>query len=502
MKDLRKILSFLLAAVMLMSLLVTAYAAGSGESGTYSITIENGDTGHRYEAYQILTGIVHIEANGQSGQKTLTDVQWGKNARSSGAVSEADLEQIGAGNASAYVNFDSEPVAECDAPESGKYVIGGLVPGYYLVRDNKDTLDGTYDAHTAFILEVVEDSVVSPKSVKPTVDKQVWDETADAETGHSDGWGETADHAINESFRFKLIATLPADENFEYYSEYTIVFTDIMSDGITFEAIESVTVGGVTLREGQYSCTALENQAGGSWTLTIGDLKEVSGIDLSAGVVVEVVYRAHLNENAKIENDVENKNTVYLEYSNNPNAGGEGDLGKTVEDHVWVFTYKVDNTKVDENSAPLAEAGFRLYTDEACTQEVALIYDENLMAYRPVAAAEEGEEMFSAEDGRFNMVGLDHGTYYLKETSVPAGYNACDDVKIVISATHSEDASGTSASVVIRNTSNTANTIINKSGVELPETGGTGTTFMYIAGGILVFVAVVLLVTKKKMKTT
>ena len=63
-------------------------------------------------------------------------------------------------------------------------------------------LAGKDDAYTTFIVMVVDDVTVTRKAAKPTVDKQVLDETADAEAGAEDGWGETADHAINESFQF------------------------------------------------------------------------------------------------------------------------------------------------------------------------------------------------------------------------------------------------------------------------------------------------------------
>lgn len=499
MKNIKKIFSFLLVMMVITSLSMTVFATDAPVQ-THTITINNSTAGHTYEAYQILTGTPQTV----NDEKILINVQWGANAINTGDVSTEAMTEITDGGAKKYVNFESTPIASTSTVSDGKYVISDLASGYYLVRDKKDSLSGADDAYTAFILEVVEDAEVSPKSAKPTVDKMVWDETADAETGHSGGWGETADHAINESFQFKLIATLPADEDFNFYDKYTIVFTDTMSDGITFDSIESVKVGRTTVAEGdaegQYDCNATAGQAGGEWTLTISNLNAIEGVDLTDGTVVEVIYNAHLNENAKIDSDLENKNTVYLTFSNNPNEDSENELGQTVEDHVWVFTYQVSNTKTDENQNPLAGAGFTLYTDEDCKNEFKLIYDEKLMAYRPVANEETGEEMFSAEDGKFNIVGLDHGTYYLKETTVPDGYNPCDNVEIVITATHSEDADGTTATVTIDENSNTTNQVINKSGLELPETGGIGTTFMYIIGGALVFVAVVILITKLKMK--
>lgn len=106
------------------------------------------------------------------------------------------------------------------------------------------------------------------------------------------------------------------------------------------------------------------------------------------------------------------------------------------------------------------------------------------------------EMMISGQDGQFNVKGLDAGTYYLKETNPPAGYSACADKKIVISATHTE------YNVNLSGESNLNNKIINKKagGITLPSTGGIGTTIFYVVGGGLMVAAIVLLVTKKRME--
>ena len=44
--------------------------------------------------------------------------------------------------------------------------------------------------------------------------------------------------------------------------------------------------------------------------------------------------------------------------------------------------------------------------------------------------------------------------------------------------------------------------IENKSGTELPSTGGIGTTIFYVLGSILVIGAVVLLIARKRMSHT
>mgnify|MGYP002664756104 CR=1 FL=1 len=104
--------------------------------------------------------------------------------------------------------------------------------------------------------------------------------------------------------------------------------------------------------------------------------------------------------------------------------------------------------------------------------------------------------MISGKDGQVNVKGLDAGTYYLKETNPPAGYSACPDKEIVISATH--DVYNVSLA------GNLSNKIINKKagGITLPSTGGIGTTIFYIVGSLLAVGAVILLVTKKRMGKT
>lgn len=508
MKRMKKLASLLLAMVMVLSMTITAFA----DETTYSITINNSAEGHTYEAYQIFTGDL-------SGT-TLSNIVWGSGVSEAGqtvlgdAAEKAETLKTEA-DAKAFAKevapYLTTATGSASTVTDGKYVISKLDAGYYLVKDKDSSLTDKDDAYTSYILKVAGDTTVSPKSAKPTVDKQVHDETADAEAGATDGWGESADHAINESFQFKLIANLPADTDFSAYETYKVVFTDTMSNGVTFESIASVTVDGVTLTVDQYTATATAGQAGDSWTLTINNIKSIESVNLIDGADIVVIYNAHLNENAQVNHEsgtTTNQNKVYLQYSNNPNASGEGDneLGKTPEDIVWVFTYEVDNTKVDAtnsiNKTPLAGAGFRLY-DSTGTTEIGLIYDSTISAYRPVKSGETAVEMTSADStGVFNIKGLDAGTYVLKETTVPSGYNKCADTTVVIKATHAEEASGASAITTLSSDSNVTNTIENKQGSTLPETGGMGTTIFYVIGAILVIGAGVVLITRKRMSAS
>lgn len=285
-----------------------------------------------------------------------------------------------------------------------------------------------------------------------------------------------------------------------------------MSAGVTFDSIASVTVAGNPVTAYTETATGAADKAGLSWELTMDDVKPLVPSGTTWGedeIVVEVVYNAHLNENAivstaDVTDGVVNNNKVYLEYSNNPDSTGTGTnkTGQTPEDYVWAFTYGVDNTKYKNEALAgneLQDAGFRLY-DAAGTNEIGLIYDDTVSAYRPIKSGETAVEMKSAADGKFNIIGLDAGTYTLRETSTPTGYNTCADVKIVIAAAHNESASGTAANLALTGSQNMDNDIVNKEGSTLPSTGGIGTTIFYGLGGILVLGSGVALVTKKKMK--
>lgn len=549
-KRARRAAAFAAAVVMAACAAVPMSSSFSASAeDTYSIIINNDNANHTYEAYQIFKGSL-------GAGDVLGNIEWGDNVNTAEvgfldkiqAIKDKDgktpfsgldtasaiAAKLGENNTDATLaaNFaqvigsyltgtakatQNIQITDSDADGKQEYVLDvtNAGAGYYLIKDKDTTQTGKNDSYTTFIMRVLGKSTAAPKSAQPTVDKQVLDEVDDAEARHTNGWGESADHAINESFKFKLTATLDADMNYGAYETYKLVFNDVMSKGVTFDSIESVKIGDVVIpansaenRDG-YACSATAGLKGNGtdvWTLTIADLKKYQA-DLTTGAVVEVIYNAHLNEEAVVSNangtnlgvNATNNNSVYLDYSNNPNVSGGGTLGQTPKDYVWVFTYKVDNKKVDQEGNVLADAGFKLY-DSTGKTEIGLIYDAALTAYRPIKGDEVAVEMKSAATtGAFNIVGLDAGTYVLKETSTPAGYNTCEPITVEISATHKENAGGDGVNLELTQ-SHTNNTIINQKGSSLPSTGGIGTTMFYVGGGVLVAGAGVLLITKKRAK--
>ena len=99
-------------------------------------------------------------------------------------------------------------------------------------------------------------------------------------------------------------------------------------------------------------------------------------------------------------------------------------------------------------------------------------------------------EIVTDSTGKFEIEGLDQGSYVLKETTTPAGYNTVGDITVTI---------GADGTLTVNQTTVTEVKVLNQSGTLLPETGGIGTTIFYVLGGVMMAGAVVLMVTKRRM---
>lgn len=575
-KRARRAAAFAAAVVMAACAAVpmgSSFSASAAGNNTIAIegfnTTENNDNGaHTYEAYQIFSGTY---AGG-----VLSNIDWGSGIDSTKKTELLDaIKAIKVGEGTPFVDctdaksvakvlsdanadFDADitkqfasvvgkflnPAAdghkESEAAE-GKYDISNLDDGYYLVQDASNSPSDTTGANnngakTRFILKVAGGGnvTVAAKSSAPSVIKKVKEDDKTVKGAVTVGsytadkqYNDVADYCIGENVPFELISTMPS--TYDDYTSYFYQFTDTLAtnfklntDSIAVKVVNSaddvttLTAGD----DGDY--TVSSQDASGKFTITINDTKKITAITKNSTIVVD--YTAQLNSGAVIGLDGQ-ENKVDLTYSNNPNYTGDGastpneDKGKTPEDKVIVFTYELDVTKYlgDEhtlaNDADGTKAGFKL--GNANGTKWATV-DENLRITDWVDDVAAATEVTTDATGIFKFIGLDDGTYTLRETTTPTGYNTMADLALTIGATtaNDQDWAGTASDALSAikltinkvdiagdtNTGIVATKITNQKGSTLPSTGGIGTTMFYVGGGVLVAGAGVLLITKKRAK--
>ena len=508
MKRVKRVLALLAAFALVLAMAVPAFA----DKATYTISTDQAN--HTYEVYQIFTGDL--------SERTLSNVKWGKNTKGRGTagVGEAvdstvlatieglkekpDAEILT--GIEQYVDFTTTPVAEVTSTKSAS-----VQAGYYIIKDKDGSQDGKQDAYTNYIVQVAGNVKIAPKSSVPTVKKEVKDINDSTETALGE-WQEDADHDVNDQVWFRLTGTLP--ENYATYTSYEYIFHDTMSKGLTFDS-DSVEIylgdekNGTKIDANKYTVSS-QSDANGVTEITIkfADLK--TAVSATSDDEITVVYKATLNEQSVI-GSAGNPNKVYLEFSNNPNGKG---TGKTAEDTVIVFTYKVAANKVDSNDEKLAGAGFKLskFDKESDSWKLVGYQNVKLGAGGNPVETNGRYEVENATDTSFAWNRIDDGKYKLEEIVTPAGYNTIDPVEFDVVAGHANltlsSLSGTKTTGTVGEYTFTANAaegslttnIVNQSGTVLPSTGGMGTTVFYVVGGGLMAVAVVLLVTKKRME--
>lgn len=520
MKTMKKILSLVMGLVMALAMSVTAFAAGEN----YSITIENSVPGHTYEAYQIFAGDLTVKEN---GEKVLSNITWGSGVDTTSVVTGKTLDQVFDGQTAAEVAeslkdeaaakafaekvapYLKKDAAETSAANTSGYTISGLDAGYYLVKDQDNSLNNADDFYTAYIMEVVGDVTAKPKGDKPSLNKQIKDNDKDT-------WGVVGDNQIGDTVEFRTISTVP---NTEGYTKYDYIISDTMSDGLTSNVKTAddvnITVNGKVLPRDYYDVT--EN--GNSFQVHINILGAIADGYMTAGAEIITSYTGVLNENAKVYDEGKQDNTAHLEYSNNPN--NTEDRGRTPDSKVYDWTFKMVVNKVDKGGNPLTGAKFVLskdgnldVADMKCGEDGVPTNTENL-----IGLVKEGEGVYHvARDGEAGIIydidagkpvikGLDDAKdYYLYETKAPEGYNLLSQpVQFKINAEYEPDGSALQVgypTVTVDKgepSNNLSTDVVNQSGAELPSTGGIGTTIFYVVGGLLVVGAGIVLVTKKRM---
>lgn len=500
MKYMKKFMALLAVLTLVLTMAVPAFAETTTPT-KYTITINNG-TGN-YAAYQIFKGDLH--------EKTLSNIEWGDNVTDEGRTKFGNA-------ADKAKTITTEADAKAFAVEVAKYLTDPAAgtgtdsitvsgPGYYLI---KNTSVGEGEVFTDYILRVVGDVTVNPKSGKPTLDKQI----RHNETGL---WGVVGDNQIGDTVEFRTLTTVPIVSG---YTQYKYVIHDEMSAGLTsnVRSNEDVTikVNDETVLDKKYYTVTVDGTNANKFTVTVDVLNAIKDGKMVEGNTLYTYYTGILNEKAKVYNDGKQDNKAYLEYSNNPHDNTT--TNKTPEKVVYDWTFKMGVKKVDgADGTPLTDAKFVLSKNGNCslgtigddgtpstTTDLINLIENSDGSYTVAPAGYNGSVVNVMTAGDITINGLDDATvYYLYETKAPAGYNRLTAaVRFEITATYSDAGNNcTSVTATVNNDvqSSVSVNVRNNKGSTLPSTGGIGTTLFYVIGGGLMAVAAVLLVTKKRM---
>ena len=423
-------------------------------------------------------------------------------------------------------------------------VINNLDYGYYVVyplgATDTSTAPGNEKVKSVASLVSVTgiDATVNMKSNYPTVDKKIipaqsgsgitigaivngnWEGNHQMELDDENESEDTiaphgatdekkvGDFGIGDTVTYQLTSKVP---DMTGYNSYTFKFSDTLSKGLDLKEVLSVKVGNTTLTAkstGANTYALAYDKSNRTLTVTLNDF--YNSYKNRTGDTITVVYTATLNKDAVIGMNP-NTNKAVVEYSNDPKSDGTGKSEPSIVDvHTFDFTIFKYYLK-DAAQTGLANAEFELYKaneagDAADENAKINIVDEGNGVYRQATADEAkvtgftSAKIVSDDDGKVLVKGLDAGSYYLRETKAPEGYNKLlSDIKIEIKPVYDETTGKlTSYSVdYTYNGTKTTGTAItskdnspevaveNKTGAQLPSTGSKGALMVTLAGIVL-----------------
>ena len=423
-------------------------------------------------------------------------------------------------------------------------VINNLDYGYYVVyplgATDTSTAPGNEKVKSVASLVSVTgiDATVNMKSNYPTVDKKIipaqsgsgitigaivngnWEGNHQMELDDENESEDTiaphgatdekkvGDFGIGDTVTYQLTSKVP---DMTGYNSYTFKFSDTLSKGLDLKEVLSVKVGNTTLTAkstGANTYALAYDKSNRTLTVTLNDF--YNSYKNRTGDTITVVYTATLNKDAVIGMNP-NTNKAVVEYSNNPKSDGTGKSEPSIVDvHTFDFTIFKYYLK-DETQTGLANAEFELYKaneagDAADTNAKINIVDEGNGVYRQATADEAkatgftSAKIVSDADGKVLVKGLDAGTYYLRETKAPEGYNKLlSDIKVEIKPVYDEttgkltsysvdytyNGKTTNGAAITNKTDSPEVAVENKTGAQLPSTGSKGALMVTLAGIVL-----------------
>ena len=512
-----RFMAVLMAMTMILSMSMTVFAA---EAPKGILTVNNTVAGKTLDLYQIFTatknkaGNVAYTLNPEYESFFKENVN-GASELTGEALSEKAYEYVktqvgedgknGVNFAKAMLTWILSNTSGVDATHktvttaTGSTEIANLAYGYYVVyplgATDTSTAPGTGQDYTsvASLVSVTDTTVsINMKSNYPTVVKKVNDKNAD-------------DVNIGDEVTYTLTSKVP---DMTGYNSYVFNFKDTLSAGLTFKEITSVKVGNTTINKVEAG-----EEANDTYTLTKDGQKITITMNNflasnanKAGQEIKVTYTATLNKDAVTGFDA-NKNSATVEYSDKPGTNNKGESEPSIVDvHTFNFTiFKYYLEGADKTG--LANAEFELYkaNGEVAGDKVNIkkVTEGEYRVATPEEAAIKGfksDVIVSGTNGRVLVKGLDAGTYYLRETKAPDGYNKLlSDIKVEIKPVY-DNPTGKLKSYTVDYTYNgnkTQGTVItsqdnspevaveNKTGAQLPSTGSKGALMVTLAGIVL-----------------
>lgn len=494
----KRISKFMMALVMILSLGITAFAA-DGDPVNGSITVSNAVVGSTYSVYKIFDATYN--ANGDTTYTITPNTDENPNPifvemfGAAGTTANNFFEYHAAtgvvtrksGNTDAelfaylksLVENETSTITATKEAENQEIKFTGLDAGYYVIKS-----ENAEKTVAVSVTSAKPDAVVNDKNNLPG---------GDFTKEFDNGTGGTAN--VGDVIEWKLSFTAVNYSKDEKVLKYTI--KDNLDPAgwaaINLNSIE-IKVGDKTLVE---DTDFLVSGTGDGFVINIPWVDKDKEFLYDSTVPVEITYNATVLE-AAADTTTTNKNSANMEWL--LESGDTPDIPK-VETETDV--YNLGFTKVDgTNGAGLAGAEFELYRIEKQvvggaeqTVEVQVKLSEKFDGQDGVYIVDSNgtAKVKSPANGQVIIQGLAEGTYILKETKAPDGYNELDAGKEIIV---SKDATTTLGDYTVNNG---VATVENFTGVELPSTGGEGTIMMITFGTVVAIAFAVLLITQKKM---